>query len=88
MNLTGSVKMLDLNSFRVVTRNQFVILPMPQSVIQHLNRTALTEGRKHTVRFADGQDILIDIEGAIALPDFIVPADEDIIQPDWCYSTA
>jgi hypothetical protein len=22
------------------------------------------------------------------LPDFIVPADEDIIQPDWCYSTA
>jgi hypothetical protein len=81
MNLNGSVKMLDLNSFKIITRDQFVILPMPQSVIQRINRVALDEGRKHTVRFAGGQDIIVDIEGA-NLPNFIVPADEDIIQQD------
>jgi hypothetical protein len=79
MNLNGSVKMLDLNTFKVITRDQFVLLPMPQSVIQRLTRTALAEGRKHTVRFSGGQDVVIDIEGVAAMPDFIVPADEDVI---------
>jgi hypothetical protein len=83
MNLTGSVKMLDLNSFKVVTREQFVILPMPVSVITRINRVAVAEGRKHNVRFAGGPDIEVDIEGAAAaLPDFIIPADQDLVQPD------
>jgi hypothetical protein len=81
MNLTGSVKMLDLNSFMIVTRDNFVILPMPPSVIARLNRVAFSEGRKNTVRFAGGPDIIIDIEGAAGLPDLIIPADEDIVIP-------
>jgi hypothetical protein len=53
---------------------------MPQSVIFRLNRAAIADGRKHAVRFAGGPDIVIDIEGARALPDFIVPADEVILE--------
>jgi hypothetical protein len=78
MNLTGSVKMLDLNSFKIVSREHSVILHMTQTVIERLNRTALAEGRKHTIRFAGGPDIFIDIEGVRGLPDLIVPADDDI----------
>ena len=45
-NRTGSVKMLSLTTGHIVTRDQFKILPMPQSIIQALNAMALKEGKK------------------------------------------
>lgn len=45
-NRTGSFKMLSLSSGKIVTRDQFKILPMPQSVITKLNSMALKEGKK------------------------------------------
>ena len=47
-NRTGSFKMLSLTSGKIVTRDQFKILPMPQSVIQTLNAMAVREGKKIT----------------------------------------
>ena len=46
LNRTGSYKMMSLASGRIVTREHFKILPMPQSVIQTLNTMALREGKK------------------------------------------
>ena len=40
--------MLSLATGRIVTRDQFMILPMPQSVIMTLNAMALREGKKIT----------------------------------------
>ena len=47
-NWTGSFKMLSLATSRIVTRDHFKILPMPQSVIMTLNAMALREGKKIT----------------------------------------
>jgi hypothetical protein len=43
-NRTGSVKMLSLATGRIVTRDQFKILPMSTSVIMALNRMAAIDG--------------------------------------------
>ena len=40
--------MLSLATGRIVTRDQFKILPMPQSVIATLNAMAIREGKKIT----------------------------------------
>ena len=45
---TGSFKMLSLATGKIVTRDQFKILPMPQSVIATLNAMAVREGKKIT----------------------------------------
>lgn len=45
-NRTGSVKIYNILTQRIITRDQFKILPMPESVIQFLNNQALSEGRK------------------------------------------
>ena len=44
-NRTGSVLMLSLKTGRLVNRDQFCILPMPESVIKRLNELALADGR-------------------------------------------
>jgi Reverse transcriptase (RNA-dependent DNA polymerase) len=45
-NRTGSVKMLNITTGKLVTRDSFVIMPMPQSVISRLNQLATADGRK------------------------------------------
>jgi hypothetical protein len=45
-NRTGSVKVYDIVTGKIITRDQFKKCPMPDSVIQHLNKQALAEGRK------------------------------------------
>ena len=45
-NRTGSVKMLSLATGRIVCRDQFRVLPMPQSAIDRLNALAVKDGRK------------------------------------------
>jgi hypothetical protein len=44
-NRTGTVKMMSLSTGQVVLRDQFIILPMPQSVINLLNAMAKKDGR-------------------------------------------
>ena len=44
-NRTGTVRMLSLSSGRIVSRDQFRILPMPESVIKRMNELALADGR-------------------------------------------
>ena len=43
---TGSIKMLSLATGKIVTRDQFKILSMPQLVIVTLNAMAVKEGKK------------------------------------------
>jgi hypothetical protein len=45
-NCTGSVKVYNIATGKIITRDQFKICPMPHSVIQYLNGQALAEGRK------------------------------------------
>ena len=48
-NRSGSVKMLSIETGRIVTRDQFRVLPMPPSVVTRLNELANKEGRSiHT----------------------------------------
>lgn len=49
-NRTGSVKMMSIGTGKLVTRDQFIILPMPTSVINRLNEMAASEGRKIIIR--------------------------------------
>ena len=44
-NRTGTVKMLSIATGRIVSRDQFKILPMPDSAIARLNELARREGR-------------------------------------------
>ena len=44
-NRTGTVKMLSLTTGRIVSRDQFKVLPMPDSAIVRLNDLAKREGR-------------------------------------------
>jgi hypothetical protein len=47
-NRTGSVKVYNIATQKIITRDQFKICPMPDSVIACLNSQALAEGRKLT----------------------------------------
>ena len=44
-NRTGTVRMLSLATGKLVNRYQFVIMPMPESVIKRMNALALADGR-------------------------------------------
>ena len=44
-NRTGTVKMLSLTTGRIVSRDQFKVLPAPDSAIVRLNELARREGR-------------------------------------------
>ena len=48
-NRTGTVKMLSLTTGRIVSRDQFRMLPMPDSAIARLNDLARKEGRSKTL---------------------------------------
>jgi hypothetical protein len=43
-NLSYSVKMLSLSTMKIITRDQFTVLPMPDLVISYLNNLAEEEG--------------------------------------------
>lgn len=45
-NRTGSVKLMSIKTGKLVTRDQFKLLPMPSTVIARLNEMAAGEGRK------------------------------------------
>jgi hypothetical protein len=45
-NRTGTVKFYDIHNKTIISRDQFMIRPMPESVIQTLSAQAAAEGRK------------------------------------------
>jgi hypothetical protein len=69
-NLTGSVRMLSLQTQAVITRDNFTLLPIPTSVVEFVGKLALAEGRKPTARFALQHQI--DPLASASLPDLIL----------------
>jgi hypothetical protein len=55
-NSQGSAEFLSLNTWRIVTRNKWITLPMPNSVIDKINEKAVKEKRYNIIN----EPILID----------------------------
>ena len=67
-NLTGSVHVWTLRTKKVVIRDQFRVLPMPDIVIAHLDQLATADG------YSRGSDP--------SLENFLPPDNEDEIEDD------
>ena len=79
-NRTGSVKMLSIRTGRLVTRDQFKILPMPNTVISRLNDMALKEGRRIVTR----SNMIYDLESGLRNledPTYIRPNENRTVDP-------
>lgn len=66
-NRTGSVKMMSIRTGKLVTRDQFKLLPMPSTVITRLNEMAASEGRKIGLR----TNMVYNQEGGLRKPDAV-----------------
>ena len=74
-NRTGSVRMLSLATGKVVTRDQFRILPMSVSVIQILNRMAAADGITLPMSTGVPPDTIRDQpDAASQLPTYFTPS--------------
>lgn len=73
---TGSVRMLSLETGKIVTRDNFLILPMPQHVINTLNTMALKDGRKVQTGTVPADLLYQQSVNSDSLPTFIT------LQPD------
>ena len=60
-NRTGSVKMMSISAGKLITRDQFKILPMPYYIITRLDDMATAEGRKLLRRFK----MVYNVEGGL-----------------------
>ena len=87
-NRTGSVRVYSLATAKIVTRDQLRILPMPMSVVAHMNELAMRDGRtllrKHRLTFLP---LLYDTPHTSRtthhpLPDFITPTTRSGTDPD------
>ena len=77
-NLTGSVRMLCLRSGKVVTRDQFTVLPLPTMLVDHLVARAAAQGylrvEEHTAEDAAQENVTADdviLAEPCVLPDFM-----------------
>ena len=80
-NRTGLVKMMSISTGKLITRDQFKILPMPSSVIMRLNEMAAAEGKKPSRR----TKLVCDVEGGLRKagdPTYIRPAQDLTANPD------
>ena len=74
-NRTGSVRMLSLATGKIVTRDQFRILPMSVSVIQILNRMAAVDGiTPQTITGVPTDTIRDHPTAASQLPTYFTPS--------------
>jgi hypothetical protein len=79
-NRTGSVRMLSLHTGKIITRDQFKVLPMPTSVIAILDRMAAADGISLT---RTNTGVATDSNTAISyLPTMITPANHTDEDPD------
>jgi Reverse transcriptase (RNA-dependent DNA polymerase) len=74
-NRTGSVKVYNIAIQKIITRDQFKICPMPESVIQCLNSQALAEGRKLNISHMHVFDELLNSRKLIGpnTPSYFTP---------------
>ena len=78
-NRTGTVKMMSIVSGRIVSRDQFKILPMPTSVIMRLNDLAKAEGRGQRQ-----STVPLYADSAMTdqtMPSFIIPPTGEVEDP-------
>jgi hypothetical protein len=55
-NVTGSVKFLSLDTLRTITRDQFIILPIPDTVISQMNQLAASDGDSNIIDDTDSSE--------------------------------
>ena len=72
-NRTGSVKMLSLATGKIVTRDQFKILPMSTSVILALNRMAAIDGISPSHTAGPLTASIRDQDHIASLPTYFIP---------------
>ena len=80
-NRTGSVKMMSITTGKLITRDQFKILPMPSYVITRLNEMATAEGKK----LLCGSKIVYEVEGGLRRseePTYIRPTQDPAVNLD------
>ena len=70
LNPTGSVWMLSLKTYKIVTRDQFIIQPMPELVIAKITEVAARQG------YSRGQDPTLEV------PDVLEEELDDALLPD------
>lgn len=93
-NHTGSVLMLSLRTNKIVTRDQFVIQPMPDIVINKItelaNRQGYTRGADPTLEFPHvlEEDVdngtlpdMMEIDGRLDKPEELANADDAVAEP-------
>ena len=83
-NATGSVLLLDINTLGIIRRDHFSTLPMPNSIIAHLNDLALKDGIKRVTRYGKSAPVQTDPHSSDSMPDMIRPIEpmraDDLIQ--------
>jgi hypothetical protein len=82
-NLSHSVKMLSLSSKKIITRDQFTVLPMPDLVISYLNNLAEAEGysRGDDPSLGPLQDVEDDLPDLTKMPTMMdIDSRPDIMQ--------
>ena len=84
-NLSGTVKMMSIATGKIVSRDQFIILPMPSSVIAKLNELACKEGRHVKINGRgtyDGEPL-----NSVDLPSFAEAPTGPVSDPIVAYDT-
>jgi hypothetical protein len=87
-NRTGSVRVYLLATKKIVTRDRIRVLPMPMSVVAHLNELAMQEGRSVLRRhhrgavFSPYDTPLTSRTTLHPLPDFITPTPHSGTDPE------
>ena len=82
-NLSHSVKMLSLSTMKIITRDQFTVLPMPDLVISYLNNLAEAEGysRGDDPSLGPLQDVEDDLPDLSMMPTMMdIDSRPDIMQ--------
>ena len=82
-NRTGTVRMLSLSTGKLVNRDQFIILPMPESVIKRLNELALADGRVKGKGDLAKPTVTLEQDGVVrnGLPETIVSEVNNGVDP-------
>jgi hypothetical protein len=72
-NRTDSVKVYNIATQKIITRDQFKICPMPDSVIDCLNKQALAEGRRVKSNHMHVFDELLNCRKLSTSPTYFTP---------------
>ena len=83
-NRTGSVKMFSIATGKIVSRDNFKILPMPESVVNHMNKLAANEGRRPSGKLDVFSELQYQVGGdkTTNMPTFmpVSPPNQEIVE--------